>query len=160
MKQSPVDQLEGSYVWPQTLQRSMPPLRVVYLDLNHWIALAKALAGHAQGQAYEDILSACTLAVEEGSAVFPISDRIYFEISKIGQYRQRRDLRAVIEAVSRYMVVTSRSVISAHEIEALLNRLVGRNPEPINTINYLDWDVARAFGMVGGFRIRSETGKT
>jgi hypothetical protein len=57
--------------------------------------------------------------------------------------------------VSRYFVVTARSVISVHEIEALLDRIVGPNPEPINTMDYLDWGVARAFGMVGGFNFRS-----
>jgi hypothetical protein len=115
MKLPPADQLEGTYVWPQTLRRPKPPPKLVYLDLNDWIALAKALAGHRDGQTHKDTLSACTSAVDEGSAVFPISDTIYFEISKIGRYRQRRDLREVIEKVSRYMVVTSRSVISVHE---------------------------------------------
>jgi hypothetical protein len=138
-----VDQLEGSYVWPQTLRWPTPPPKLVYLDLNHWIALAKALAGHRDGKSHEDVLSACIRAVERGSAIFPISDTIYFEISKIGPHRQRRDLREVIEKVSRYFVVTARSVISAHEIEALLDRIVGPNPEPINTMDYLDWGVAR-----------------
>lgn len=159
MKLPIVDQLEGSYLWPNTLRRPKPPPKLVYLDLNHWIALAKALAGHRDGQRHKDTLSACNRAVDEGSAVFPISDTIYFEISKIGPYRQRRDLREVIEKVSRYMVVTARSVISVHEIEALLNRLVGPNPDPINTMDYLDWGVARAFGMAGGFKIKSESGE-
>jgi hypothetical protein len=54
-----------------------------------------------------------------------MSDTVYFEISTIVPYRQRHDLREVIEKVSRYMVVTSRLVISVHEIEALLNRFGG-----------------------------------
>lgn len=54
-------------------------------------------------------------------------------------------------------MVTSRSVISAHEIEALL--VVGPNPHPINSMEYLDWGVARAFGMVGGFRVRDANGQ-
>lgn len=57
------------------------------------------------------------------------------------------------------MVVTSRSFVSAHEIEALLNRLVGPNPRVVNTMNYIAWGAARAFGMVGGLRfIDEETG--
>ena len=53
--------------------------------------------------------------------------------------RQRRDLREVSEKVSRYFVVTARSVVSVHEIEALLDRIVGPNPEPSNTMDFLDW---------------------
>jgi hypothetical protein len=97
--------------------------------------------------------------VEQGRVVFPISDSIYAEISKIRQHRQRRDLRQVIEKVSRYMVVTSRSVVSTNDIEALLDCIVGPNPKPTNTMNYLDWGVARAFRMAGGFRVRSSTGE-
>jgi hypothetical protein len=53
-------------------------------------------------------------------------------------------------------VVTSRVIIAEHEVEGLLDRLFGPNPDPINAMDYLDWGVARAFGKVGGFRIKSE----
>jgi hypothetical protein len=86
--------------------------------------------------------------------LFPIPDAIYTEVSKIRQYRQRRDIREAIETLSRFVVVTSRPVIATHEVEVLLDEVVGPSPLPINTMNYLDWGVARAFGMVGGFRVR------
>ncbi|HET7438079.1 MAG TPA: hypothetical protein VFJ56_01160 [Nitrospira sp.] len=149
----------GSYVWPQTLRLPPRPLKVVYLDLNHWVALAKAMAGHSDGEASADVLTGCLSALERGGVAFPISDSIYFEISKIRLHRQRRDLLEVIEAMSRFMVVTSRSVVSAHEIEALLDRVAGPNPKPIRSMNYLDWGVARALGMVGGFKVRSSSGE-
>ena len=76
------------------------------------------------------------------------------EISKIGKHRQRRALRDVIERVSQYRVVTSRVIIANHEVEGLLDELVGPSSRPINEMDYLDWGVARAFGMVGGFRIK------
>jgi hypothetical protein len=149
----------GSYGWPQTLRLPPRPPKLVYLDLNHWVALSKALAGHRDGDAYRDVLTGCLRALERGDAVFPISDSIYLEISKNGRYRQRRDLREVIETMSRFMVVISRSYISSHEIEALLDRIVGPSPRPANPMDYLDWGVARAFGKVGGFKVRSSTGK-
>lgn len=148
-----------AYIWPRTLRLSPRPPKLVYLDLNHWISLAKAITGHPGGEPYRETLAACIDAVDGGSALFPISDSIYFEISKIKQHRQRRDLREVIERVSRYLVVTSRPIIASHEMESLLDRLVGPNPRPINGMNYLDWGVARAFGMVGGFRVRSKDGE-
>jgi hypothetical protein len=127
------------------------PPELVYLDMLHWIALAKAHAGHRDGKRHEETLVALIRARESGSALFPISDSIFFERSQIRQHRQRRDLRDVIELLSQYFVVTSRSVISVHEIEALLDDLVGPTSRPINEMNYLDWGVARAFGIVGGF---------
>src|SRR5260370_38640748 len=59
--------------------------------------------------------------------------------------------------MSLFMVVTSRSDVSAHEIEYLLDRIAGPNPKPINSMDYLDWGVARALGMVGGFKVRSRS---
>jgi hypothetical protein len=153
------DRVDIDYAWPRTLRLPTRPPKLVYLDLNHWIALAKAQAGHPDGRAYTEALVGVLRAVEHRRAVFPLSDSIYSEASKIGLHRQRRDLRDVMERVSGYMVVTSRSAVSLHEIEALLDRIVGPNPSPINTMDYLDWGVARAFGMVGGFKVRSSSGE-
>lgn len=148
-----------TYVWPRSLSLPARPPKLVYLDLNHWIELSKAFSGHAGGASYRDALETCLWAAQQGRAVFPISDTIYFEISKIGPYRQRRDLANVIERISAYQVVTARSVISIHEIEAVLDRVLGPRPEPINEMDYLDWGVARAFGKVGGFRVRHVDGR-
>ncbi|MDQ4144826.1 MAG: hypothetical protein M3198_14025 [Actinomycetota bacterium] len=158
MPRLPVDQLDAGYVWPRTLRRPAPPAKLIYLDLNHWVSLAKAQTGHREGVRHQEALDHCVAAVEDRSAVFPISDTIYFEISKIRSYRQRRDLREAIERVSRFMVVTARSVVSVHEIEALLDKLVGVSSDPINTMDYLDWGVFRAFGRVGGLRVRTIDG--
>ncbi len=145
-----------TYVWPPSLRLPARPPKLVYLDVNHWVSLAKAHTGHCEAERFKDVLASCVDAVETATAVFPISDSIYMEVAKIGQYRQRRDLRCVIERVSKYMVVTSRVVIAHHEVEGLLDRLVGPNPNPVNTMDYLDWGVARAFGKAGGFRIKSQ----
>jgi hypothetical protein len=146
----------ATYTWPATLRLPARPPKLVFLDLNHWVSLAKAHTGHHDGGQFRDALAACVDAVNAGAAVFPISDSIYMEVAKIGQYRQRRDLRDVIERVSGYRVVTSRVVVAEHEVEGLLDRLVGPSPDPINAMDYLDWGVARAFGKVGGFRIKSK----
>lgn len=46
-------------IWPLLLE--LPPADglIVYLDLNHWIGLSKALAGHPQGAMHGDVLEAC-----------------------------------------------------------------------------------------------------
>lgn len=152
---SPSTRVPRAYVWPRTLLQPLRPPKLVYLDLLHWVSLAKANSGHRDGGRYEEALAACVRAVEAGIAVFPIADAIYMEVSKIGPHRQRRDLRDVIERVSEYRVITSRVMIANHEVEALLDDLVGPSPNPVNEMDYLDWGVARAFGMVGGFRIKT-----
>jgi hypothetical protein len=141
------------YAWPETLHRPTRPPKLVYLDLLHWVSLAKANSRHRDGDQFKDMLASCVDARDRGAAVFPISDAIYMEVAKIGSHRQRRDLREVIERVSSYRVITSRVVIAQHEVEALLDRMVGPSPHPINAMDYLDWGIARAFGMVGGFRV-------
>ncbi len=106
-----------------------------------------------------EALDACHAAARNGVAIFPISDSIYFEVSKIGTYRQRRDLREVIERISGFLVVSSRSVVSVHEIETMLDARIGPSIDPINEMNYIDWGVMRAFGMNGALVIRDrETG--
>lgn len=123
------------------------------------MALAKANSGHSHGDQLKEVLEACDAAARSGQAIFPISDSIYFEVSKIGTYRQRRALREVIERISGFMVVSSRSVVSVHEIETMLDTLVGPSSDPINGMNYIDWGVMRAFGLHGGMIIRDrETG--
>jgi hypothetical protein len=149
---------EVPYRWASTLRVPTRPPRLVYLDLNHWVSLAKANCGHRDGERFRQALDVLVDARSAGGAVFPISDSTFFEVSKIKQFRQRRDLRDVIEMVSGYSVVTSRSVIATHEIEAALDELVGPSSRPINSMDYLDWGVARAFGMVGGFRVFDDAG--
>lgn len=146
------------YEWPSTLELPERPPKLVYLDLNHWIALSKVIAGHADGVRYIDAFEFCLSLVSDGKAVFPISSATYIEVSKIRQHRQRRFLREAIEILSHYFVVTARSVVSIHEIEAVLDRLIGPSRRPINRMAYLDRGVARAFGKVGGFRVRGPGG--
>ena len=146
-------------VWPPTLRLSERPPKLIYLDLNHWIGLSKAHSGHRNGDNHKCALEACLEAVRHKRAIFPLSEFIYFEIGKMTNYRQRHDLREVIERISRYMVVTSLTVVAKHEIEAVLDLVIGPKPTPINTTNYLDWGVDRAFGRVADFRIKSDDGK-
>ena len=154
-----MNQTDENYVWPRTLRRPMPPPKLVYLDLLHWIALAKALSGHHDGKKDIDHLDFCLRAVEEKTAIFPISLSIYVEILKNQNYQQRCNLRKAIELLGQYMVVTSRSVVATHEIEALLDQIVDPNPKPINTMNYLDWGVFRAAGLDGSMRVKSADGR-
>ena len=148
-----------AYTWPRTLRTEHPFGKAVYLDLNHWIELAKALSGHRDGRKNLDILTAFEKAVADGTVVFPLSLTTYLEISKIRNHRQRRSLREVIELLSRYFVVTSLWIIACHEVEAVIDTMVGANPNPIGYNDYIDWGVLRAAGRDGRLRIRDKSGE-
>jgi hypothetical protein len=148
------------YLWPTKLYVPRKPPKLVYLDLNHWISLSKAYAGHRDGDQFGEVLAVCIDASDKDSAMFPLTDSLYFEISKIGRYRQRRNLREVIERISKFVVVTSRSVVSVHEIETMLDARIGPSSDPINEMTYIDWGVMRALGKNGVLEFRDkETGE-
>ena len=119
--------------------------------------MSKAHGGHQDGKKHRHILNACLEAVKDNQAVFPLPEVIYAEIGEITNHRQRHDLREIIEQLSRYMVVTSLSVVATHEIEAALDEVVGPSPVPLNPTNYLEWGVNKAFGR-GDMRIESSNG--
>ena len=98
-------------------------------------------------------------AVKEEIAIFPISLSIYVEILKIRNYQRRCNLCKAIELLNRYKVLTPRFVVATHEIEALLDHIVGPNPEPINTMDYLDWGVLRSLGMNDSVGVTSADGR-
>ena len=158
MNKNPAYEKPHLYSWPATL--CVPAsLRLVYLDLNHWIAVAKVLSGHPDGHQHRRVLGQLLRSVERGQAVFPISLPIYVEILKIRSHRRRSDLRKAIERLGRFAVVANRHAIATHEVEALLDNLVGPNPDPVNSMEYLDWGVLRAVGMRGGFQVLNKDGE-
>lgn len=146
-------------LWPTTLCLPARPPKLVYLDVKDWIALSKAHSGHSDGKHSVPILDACLRAVQHGIAVFPLSEYIYSEILKIKNHRQRRDLRKVIEEVSQFKVLSSLTEVVRHEIEAVLNLVVGPNPVPLDSLDYLGWGVNRAFGRAGHVRLESPNGE-
>ena len=146
-------------LWPTTLCLPARPPKLVYLDVKDWIALSKAHSGHSDGKHSVPILDACLRAVNLGIAVFPLSEYIYSEISKIKNHRQRRDLRKVIDQVCQYKVLASLTDVERHEIEAVLDLVVGPNPVPLDSLNYLGWGVNEAFGRAGDVRLKLPDGE-
>jgi hypothetical protein len=115
--------------------------------------MSKAVAGHPDGRNALDAWGACLDARSRGSAVFPLSDSLIYEITRIRRHPQRRALRIVLEELSGFQVVMARHVIARHELEAVLDARIGASIRPLETMPYLDWGVARAFGVRGGFRV-------
>lgn len=145
-------------VWPKGLVRPRRPPRLVYLDMNHWIGLAQAATGHAQGAGHLAALDACRAAKAAGIALFPLSGAHYIEMYNITDPRQRRDLAAVMEELSSFATLASRSTVMVLEVDALLDAVAGRQ-FPIKAANLLGFGVGPAFGMRGGLRIRDADGR-
>jgi len=115
-------------VWPRTLALPQSSANLVYLDLNHWIALAKASVGHSDGKRFATTLTACRAAHLGGRAIFVLSATHYMEMDKIKKPEQRGDVARIMEELSGYASLVNRATVMELELAAMLDRSV---TEPI-----------------------------
>lgn len=144
-------------VWPTGLSRPSAPPFLVYLDLNHWIGLAKASTGHSDGVAYLEVLEAARETKRLGKVVFPLSGTHYMEISKISDNSRRADLALIMEELSDFITLTSRPIIMRLELATALDNLVG-SLHSSKTVPLLGWGVMHSVGVAGGFDIVGPSG--
>jgi hypothetical protein len=119
---------------------------LVYLDQNHWISLAKAAVGHSQGEQFKEALEACLAASKDRTATVVLGSAHYFEVLKIGDCRQRRDVAAVMEDVTGFRTLLSRATVMRIELGAALDSLLhleSRGPE----VELVGYGVNHAFGL-------------
>lgn len=149
---------DAAYAWPAALVLPSEDIRLVYLDLNHWIGLAKAAVGHRDGVHHADALQAIRAAKQSGSCAFPLAAEHFMEMSGIADPRQRFDVAAVMEELSEFASLVPRTVVMRLEVEAAVDALAGPRTEPYAAVPVLCKGVLQAFGMRGGLRIRDESG--
>lgn len=143
------------HVWPPSVTRPEAKL-LVYLDLNHWIGLAKAATGHRAGRSHQHALGALRRLSSEGGHVFPLSAKHYFEMAAIQDPRQRRDVGEVMADISGFAALTPLDIVMQIELEAALDELTGEtNPQTL-PLSLLRFGSAGAFGKVGGLSVRSD----
>ena len=82
-------------VWPASLHRDPRPL-LAYLDLNHWIGLAKAANDHPDAGDYQATLELAAMPNDPGP-YFPLSGTHYMEIAKMADPIRRANLAAIME---------------------------------------------------------------
>jgi hypothetical protein len=70
-------------VWPPRVVQPTRPPALVYLDLNHFIYMARTAVGLAAPDGYDGLLRAATAARRQDRAVFPLSGTHYVEMSGI-----------------------------------------------------------------------------
>lgn len=155
---SVIDKTQYEYVWPEALVRPSSDTRLIYLDLNHWINLAKAAVGHVDGVRHRGALDALREAKSSGKFAFPLSATHYMEMANISDPRQRFDVAAVMEEFSDFASLVSRSLVMRLELEAALDAFAKPRPQPYAQVPVLCKGVLQAFGKRGGLRIRNPEG--
>jgi len=153
-----MDNTHPPLVWPRLLDPPPAHVLLVYLDLNHWIGLAKASVGHPNGQAFVAVLNTCRTARSQGTAVFVLSGTIYAEMLKIPDPEQRLHLARVMEELTGFATLISRVTVMECELSAMLDPAAKR-PSPLNRVPLVGRGVRHAFGLNGGIAILDESGR-
>lgn len=135
--------------WPSSLCRREPKPVLIYLDLNHWINLAKAATNHRQGGPYQTSLEWCRAARESGSALFPLSSTHYVELYKNRNSRQRASVATLMEELSGFVTLLSKSCAARLELDAALSARFGPTASTLIPLPLLGDGIAWAFGRKG-----------
>lgn len=153
-------------VWASVTRSPVP---LVYLDLNHYIQLAKARlaeAGYVSGNGrpvvvlpgYANLLAAARRAKEEGRAQFPLSGTHFMEVAhRVPSPRQRSHVADIMEELSDFTYLLGRPWLVQMEIAAGLDKMYGTEPSYAPT-TLLQGSALWAFGQQGGFRFIDKAG--
>jgi hypothetical protein len=120
-------------------------MRIIYLDQNKWIELARVHHGRISDPELAAVLSNAHRAVASGDVVFPLSATHYMELGRIKDPGRRNRLGTVMWELSAGATFASYRAILIHELEiALRNRYPQVAPGEFHLIGK---GVAHAFGQ-------------
>lgn len=134
-----------------------PQVPIVYLDLNHFINLAKALEGKAP-PGYGDLLDAAMSAVSGGRVVIPLSAEHVWETSKIKDPGQRASVARIMEKLSGFRYLLGRPQLARFELVAGLERLYGDRSDAVPPL-LIGFGFRRAFGVGQNDTFRDDSGQ-
>ncbi|CQD20029.1 hypothetical protein BN000_04734 [Mycobacterium europaeum] len=147
--------IRGDVVWPARLIRPARPPSLVFLDLNHYINMAKVEVGTAP-QGYRELREVCRAARSDGRALFPLSSTLFKELSNIGSYQQRENVVAVVEELSDFNYLLGRPQVMQLETEAAIDALAGKDHSAKEGIPLIGQSALWSFGMRGGLIVKGE----
>lgn len=147
------ERTEVEPLWPSRLVPANT--RLIYLDLNQWIALAKADAGHPDGERWQPALE--VLRARRAGWTYVISAPLVMELTGILRRAQRAALGGVIEELTDYACVMPLTTIAALEFDSALSSVAAAQ-ERFAPVPLLGRGVLQAFGMHGGIRVRDREG--
>jgi hypothetical protein len=142
-------------VWPARLVPAAT--RLVYLDLNHWIGLAKANTGHRDGVGLRAALE--TMRTHRTGWTYVISMPLIMELTGILRRSQRAALGQVIEEFTNFACVMPLTTIAALEFDTALGAFAPIT-ERFAPVPLAGQGVLQACGMRGGLRIRARMATT
>ena len=120
-------------------------MKLIYLDQNKWIALARAYYGQRDSDALRPVVAAALASAADGTAAFPLSAIHYMETWRTRNVDARARLGAWMWELSRGQTLACWESIIRHELEAALAR---RFPEVTpSPFSCLGAGAAHAFGM-------------
>lgn len=102
----------------------------VYLDLNKWIDLSRAIGGKPDGERFKTVATMIRAAVEQDQASFPLSIGHYFETWKKRSSEQRHELARTMAAVSCNHAIAPHALLLPGELDRALQRRFGRPTSP------------------------------
>ena len=105
-----LDRPGTAYAWPPALLAPVGGKPLVYLDLNHWIALAQAATGHPEGARHRDALE--MLRRVSDRVVLPLQLVHYMEMESNRNRRRRLDVAEIMEELSGFVCMQPRSNIA------------------------------------------------
>ena len=152
-----VDNAAPEIVWPSRVVQPARPQVLVYLDLNHYINLARTAAGPRR---LTDTTACCgplPPPEQQDRAVFPLSGTHYMEMSGILDPAQRTAVAEVMESLSGFRVLLGRVTLAELEIDAMIDAFL-RSGSAAERIDLLGPTFGWAFGMRGGLTIRDGDG--
>jgi hypothetical protein len=142
-------------VWPLVMRPAVP---LVYLDLNHIVAMARVQTRHPKADPmYHRLFDSASRAVAENRAMFPLSESHVWEIAKIADPQQRSDLVDVLEPLTAYQYMLGRVTLAQLEFAAGIATITEEQSDDLG-YPLIRPTIRHAFGMVGGLRIVDEDG--
>jgi len=121
------------------------PEKIVYLDQNKWIELAKVFHHKRAAPGAVAALGYLQDSVPARAAVFPLSAMHYMETWKITDGERRKRLAAFMWELSQGRTIASYRALLVHELEtALSKRFPSVLPAPFSLLSA---GVSHAFGM-------------
>lgn len=141
--------VDNRVCWPCGVISNM---KIVYLDQNKWIQLARVYHGRDSEPELQEVLEFVKTATRNGEMILPLSAIHYMETARVLDVARRARLGTVMWELSQGYTMSSLGHVIRHEIEAALARRFPKvHPRRLSLVSK---GVAHAFGMnYVGYRV-------
>ncbi|MBT3240310.1 MAG: hypothetical protein HON98_11590 [Chloroflexi bacterium] len=105
-----------------------PKRKVIYLDQNKWIDLARAFHKRPDGEKFLEIFDKLRNGVEKKEIILPLDFSRFTETRKISNNGRRRRLATVMGNLSKAWTLAPQEKIINLEIRSALTQIYGELP--------------------------------